>query len=303
MADAHRNFAKSLVAVAPSPATSGTSLSVTSGDGTLFPVAPFNAVVWPAGVDPTSANAEIIRCTARTGDSFGTIVRAQESSIARAIQVGDQIGQMVTAAGIEQYAPQGLATASGLTQNTARLLGRTTASAGAVEEISVSSRLALAAGVLDAPAQVGSVVQVVSFETGTVATGATTIPLDNTIPQNTEGTEFMTLAITPKSTTNKLRIEVVFYGSRGGAGDLIVALFQDTTANALAAASFYVDTNTGRITMSFSHFMTAGTVSSTTFKVRAGGDVAGTVTFNGFSGGQAFGGVAASSITITEIAA
>ena len=33
MADAHKNFASSLVATAPSPATSGTSLVVTTADG------------------------------------------------------------------------------------------------------------------------------------------------------------------------------------------------------------------------------------------------------------------------------
>ena len=47
--------------------------------------------------------------------------------------------------------------------------------------------------------------------------------------------------------------------------------------------------------------MTAGTTSSTTFKGRAGLSAAGTLSFNGFGGARRFGGVMASSITITEV--
>lgn len=95
--DAHKNFAYSTIATAPSPTTSGTSLVVQSGDGAKFPLIPFNAVVWPVGAKPTTANAEIIRVTGISTDTFSTIVRAQESSSARSIQVGDQIAAAITA--------------------------------------------------------------------------------------------------------------------------------------------------------------------------------------------------------------
>lgn len=49
-------------------------------------------------------------------------------------------------------AASGSITASGYTQNTARLLGRTTASSGAIEEMTVGSGLSLAAGTLTATA-------------------------------------------------------------------------------------------------------------------------------------------------------
>ena len=48
------------------------------------------------------------------------------------------------------------------------------------------------------------------------------------------------------------------------------------------------------------HYMTAGSTSAITFKVRIGGSSC-TVTFNGQSGGRIFGGVSASSISVTEI--
>lgn len=94
--DAHANFAYSLVATAPSPATSGTSLVVTAADGAKFPAAPFNAVVWPTAVQPLTTNAEIVRVTAKSTDTF-TITRTREGTSARSIQVGDQIAAAITA--------------------------------------------------------------------------------------------------------------------------------------------------------------------------------------------------------------
>jgi hypothetical protein len=96
MADTHKNFAYSTIATAPSPAASGTSLIVAAGNGTLFPTVPFNATIWPTGVQPTAANAEIVRVTNISTDTF-TITRTQEGSSARTVVVGDQIAASVTA--------------------------------------------------------------------------------------------------------------------------------------------------------------------------------------------------------------
>lgn len=93
--DDRKNFAYSTVATAPSPATSGTSLVVASGEGALFPSTPFNAVAWPAGTLPLASNAEVVRVTARSTDTL-TITRAQEGSSAKSIAVGWQIGANVT---------------------------------------------------------------------------------------------------------------------------------------------------------------------------------------------------------------
>lgn len=95
MPDAHKNFAYSLVATAPLPASSGASLVVTGGEGTKFPAVPFNAVIWPTAVQPTTANAEIVRVTAISTDTL-TITRAQEGTGARTVVVGDQIAEAVT---------------------------------------------------------------------------------------------------------------------------------------------------------------------------------------------------------------
>ena len=149
---------------------------------------------------------------------------------------------------------------------------------------------------------VGHIVQVVNVQTGTVATGTGTIPDDNTIPQNTEGNEWMTLSITPTSATNKLLIQSFANVAQDASQHHTLALFQDTTANALAATFGHKDDIYGQTT-TLAHYMTAGTISSTTFKVRSGKGTAGTSTFNGWSANAKYGGVMASSITITEIKA
>ena len=145
-------------------------------------------------------------------------------------------------------------------------------------------------------------VQVVNTETGAVATGTTVIPFDDTIPQITEGDEYMTLAITPTNSSNKLLIQVIANDAPSTTNYESIALFQDTTAGALAAGQ-YTTTQTGNTPhqMVLNHYMTAGTTSSTTFRVRIGQSASGTTTFNGASAGRFFGGVMASSITISEI--
>ena len=96
MPDTHKNFAYSTVATAPSPADTGTSLVVQTGDGAKFPTPPFNATVWAVGDQPSTANAEIVRVTAILGDTL-TIARTQESTAARTILVGDEIAATITA--------------------------------------------------------------------------------------------------------------------------------------------------------------------------------------------------------------
>ena len=147
----------------------------------------------------------------------------------------------------------------------------------------------------------GSVLQVVNVQSGAVATGTTIIPSDDTIPQITEGTEYITLAITPTSATSKLLIQVVWMGSTTSPS-CTIALFQDATANALAATISSAPA-AQLTTLPLNYFMTAGTTSSTTFRLRFGSGAAATTTTNGQSGGRFFGGVANTSITISEVAA
>ena len=142
--------------------------------------------------------------------------------------------------------------------------------------------------------------QVVAVQTSSVATGSTIMPLDDTIPQITEGNQYMTLAITPTSATSNLVINVVATANCSQNVNMVMALFQDATANALAATSFKRTADQRNMPIVLNYKMTAGTTSATTFTVRIGPESAATVTFNGDSGARLLGGVAASTIIITE---
>lgn len=148
------------------------------------------------------------------------------------------------------------------------------------------------------------IIQVATQQTGAVATGTTQIPLDDTIPQITEGTQFLEVTITPTSTTNALLIEIDTMFEATASGTITVGLFQDSTANALAAIGQGFSAGAANIphNIKLRHLMAAGTASATTFRLRAGLGAPGTITLNGVTGARRLGGVAASSITATEYA-
>jgi len=153
----------------------------------------------------------------------------------------------------------------------------------------------------------GVTVQVAEATPVTVATTCSTqIPLDDTIPQNTEGDEVITVAITPTSATNRLRIEFDAPVVANGANNVsfAVALFQDTTANALAAGAQGASPGGTANQLRLTHEMAAGTTSATTFKIRCGPCSATSLVLNAGTGGagtRVFGGVAAIRLRVTEI--
>ncbi len=150
----------------------------------------------------------------------------------------------------------------------------------------------------------GSIVQSVRTTDTTHQTGTGTIPLDNTKPQNTEGDQILSRTITPKSPSNKLRVNISVCANHSAANHVIIlALFKDSDADCIAAQPFFTASANGPTPHSFSFEMDAGTLSQITFKVRIGGDVAGTWAINGNSSTGWFNGTIPSSITIDEIAA
>lgn len=149
----------------------------------------------------------------------------------------------------------------------------------------------------------GTVLQSPRTDTGAVATGTTTIPGDDTIPQSGEGDQYMTQAITPSSAANVLRVTGQFVGTNtaGVTYNLIAALFQDATANALAAVIDAETTGELIAVIALSYLMLAGTTSATTLKLRAGAASAGTTTFNGRASARLMGGVMNSFLQVEEV--
>lgn len=69
---------------------SDTELEVYTGDGALFPAAPFYLTISPKNKWSRKINSEIVLVTAKTGDTF-TITRAQKGTTAMEFSYGDLV--------------------------------------------------------------------------------------------------------------------------------------------------------------------------------------------------------------------
>ena len=81
-----------------------TSLSVATGTGSKFPASgSFVAVIWSSSLSSPNMdnNREIVLLTLSSGDTFN-ITRAQEGTIAKAWNIGDQIAHVITAGKIDE---------------------------------------------------------------------------------------------------------------------------------------------------------------------------------------------------------
>lgn len=150
----------------------------------------------------------------------------------------------------------------------------------------------------------GKIVQVAEGTPYTAYNSSTVaMPYDDSIPQNTEGTEWVTVSITPTNASNRLVIEAdmpVVAGNTSIACQ--AAIFKDSIADALAVTtnrSF--GENYGSFSMHVRHEMAAGTTSATTFKLRAGSHDGSTMYVNGNNDARKFGGISAIRIRVTEI--
>jgi len=181
----------------------------------------------------------------------------------------------------------------------------TTVSSSMITDATIlNADIGAAAAIATTKLGAGATVQVVHAVELARVTGTTVSVADDTIPQKTEGVEFLTLAITPTNSSNKLLIQARIVTSHTTALALtIMALFQDDTANALACCEQQAPptTVTRPHIMVLEHYMAAGTTSATTFKIRAGSNSSGTIDINSQGGARTLGGVENATITITEI--
>lgn len=91
-----KNLANGLIGTALTSAD--TTLVLQAGYGDSMPAVPFFLTITPAGQLSTMGNSEIVRVTARTGDTL-TIERAQKGTAARAFSIGDIVSNSIYAEG------------------------------------------------------------------------------------------------------------------------------------------------------------------------------------------------------------
>ncbi|MBL8712262.1 MAG: hypothetical protein JNM12_05135 [Alphaproteobacteria bacterium] len=150
----------------------------------------------------------------------------------------------------------------------------------------------------DMPA--GAVIQSVSATYASNADLSTTIPNDDTIPQNTEGTEVVTVSITPTSASSTIEIEFRGMGAASGSANLVAALFKDSGANALAASTGIAGSVNLPGPIGIIYQESAGSTSARTYKIRVGANT-GTCRLNGTTTGRLYGGTSAATLVVREI--
>jgi hypothetical protein len=142
--------------------------------------------------------------------------------------------------------------------------------------------------------------QLVSTSTSArISTTGTSIPNDDTIPQNTEGTEILTLSITPESSSSNLLIFFSTSGTPTTTTPAFAALFVDSTSDALAAQYICYRSSGNSFSGVLSFIVSSASTSARTYKIRIGG---GNFQINSGSGSRKFGGTASTYLIIAEIA-
>lgn len=149
----------------------------------------------------------------------------------------------------------------------------------------------------------GAIVNRVYAQSVAYSSISAVIPYDNSIPQSGEGTQVLAASITPKAAANKLLVTIALQvGSNSGLDAVVAALFRDSVANALTAASYIpAENRSGTATLAIQYEMSAGGTDSIDFKVRMGPGSTGNAYLNGDDSERKFGGVQVSSIVVTEV--
>lgn len=146
----------------------------------------------------------------------------------------------------------------------------------------------------------GKLAQAVSGSDNTPTSTTSSIPDDNTTPQNTEGTEIVTASITPTNASSTLEIEYGVTFAADTAGKAYAAMFVDSTADAIDSmglsnsGSSYVAQATKSFTVS------AGSTSARTYKLRVGIN-SGTIYINQRDAGARHNGLLDTYIRVREI--
>jgi hypothetical protein len=127
-----------------------------------------------------------------------------------------------------------------------------------------------------------------------------TIAYDDTIPQNSEGTQVFEQAITPTSTSNFLEFEVYINAQMGAGYHLAVALFKDSETDATDVG--VLGLNGGFLRGGIVRFrVPVAAASAQTWKVRIGNEGGSTTSINGDGSSRKYGGKLTSYLQIREV--
>jgi hypothetical protein len=143
----------------------------------------------------------------------------------------------------------------------------------------------------------GSSLQVLQNVSVTNAALTGTLPIDDTVPLSSDGDEVLSQAITLSAAANKVMCDVSLWA--GSSVAIAMALFRGTTCICANVWDVSIAGAAGEGSMKFMD--TPGTVGPHTYSVRLGTNTGAGYRLNGSSAARFFGGVGASTLTLTEI--
>lgn len=133
-----------------------------------------------------------------------------------------------------------------------------------------------------------------------ITTAGTIMPVDDTIPQITEGDEILNCAYTGKLSNSKL--EILFNGAASStAAQTACALFIDSTANAQAVQMYVPNSTATGQGVTLAYTVTLSDTSAHTYRIRCGNNGGTAILFNGFSAARKYGGANYTTLTLREI--
>lgn len=137
----------------------------------------------------------------------------------------------------------------------------------------------------------------------TYETCGTDLPVDDSIPQITEGVEVLSLTVTPTNAASVLHIRTDLALGAAAAGLVGAGLWIDSTAGALNADGTRVEGSTDVQRLVMDHYVSASNTTQRVYHVRIGPDAGGPANafLNGSGGGRYFGGVMRSTLSVDEI--
>jgi hypothetical protein len=128
------------------------------------------------------------------------------------------------------------------------------------------------------------------------------LPLDDTIPQKTEGAAYCSVSITPKSSTNRLVLKGIAQVGGNGANTIGVTLVDTAINDCLAAVAGTLPAANYQASIPIEHEMEAGSTSARTYQLRIGSAAGNTFFVNGTTAARLFGGKMGCRLWVEEIA-
>jgi len=193
--------------------------------------------------------------------------------------------------------------AGGLTISGSTSVGALTVAAVSASSLALTTPLSITSGGTGTTAGSGVIQIQTTVFSGVSASGGVALPVDNTIPTSTEGTQMLLMTMTPRSASSKLRVQASgmfslnFTANNKGA----ISLVRDTTGSAFAARAATWPSADEYVSIYLESVVSSNAASATNFSIRIGpNNASDNLRVNGNSGGQLFGGVSPLTLTVTE---